>query len=92
MLSLSPCGRRGLFLCLRALPPASLPSRGMAGHAKWQNIQYIKRDNDLRRSKLHVKYSNLVQVAIKENGNQVNSQVCRSVRLLSAPKKMVFPD
>jgi len=59
-------------------------SKRNKGHSKWQNIQHQKSANDILISKRNQRYVNLINTAIKENGNITdptqNSSLARVIK------------
>lgn len=75
-----------------AMPSAALwlqPSRALSqtcalckGHAKWQNIMHIKKDNDRKYAMKSLKYVARIEAAIRNNGNQGDPKLNRPLQVL----------
>ena len=47
----------------------------MSGHSKWANIRVRKTAQDARRGKIYTKYARLIEIAAREGGGDISSNI-----------------
>ncbi len=63
----------------------------MSGHSKWANIRVRKTAQDARRGKIYTKYARLIEIAAREGGGDVTSNI-RLRTLIDAAKSESVPN
>jgi YebC/PmpR family DNA-binding regulatory protein len=63
----------------------------MSGHSKWHNIRVKKMATDARRGKTYTKYARLIEIAAREGGGDLSSNV-RLRTLVDAAKSESVPN